>query len=145
MGKQIGKFLVAVGAIVENSRTGKVLMQWRSEKKDFSGGIWEYTTGRLNQFEDPEEGLRRELMEESGIEVEIVKPISIYHIFRGEKTAENELVGIIYWVKTDAEEIRLSEEHTKYKWVTPEEALALLEKPGMKRDMEVFVRERDNF
>ena len=84
-------------------------------------------------------------MEESGIEVEIVKPISIYHIFRGEKTAENELVGIIYWVKTDAEEIRLSEEHTKYKWVTPEEALALLEKPGMKRDMEVFVRERDNF
>ena len=137
--------MVAVGAIVENSRTGKVLMQWRSEKKDFCGGIWEYTTGRLNQFEEPEAGLRRELMEESGIEVEIIKPISIYHIFRGEKIAENELVGIIYWVKTDAEEIKLSEEHTDYKWVEPEEALTLLEKPGMKRDMEAFVRERDNF
>jgi 8-oxo-dGTP diphosphatase len=81
-------------------------------------------------------------MEESGIEVEVVKSISIYHIFRGEKTAENELVGIIYWCKTDAEEIKLSEEHIDYKWVEPEEALAILEKPGMKRDMEAFIQNK---
>lgn len=142
MPNQIGKFLVATGAIVEHKKTGKILLLKRSEKKDFSGGIWEYTTGRLNQFEEPEDGLRREIREEAGIEVEIVKPISIYHIFRGEKTAENELVGIIYWCRTDAEKLFLSEEHTDFKWVSAEEALELMQKPGMKKDIEAFIRER---
>jgi 8-oxo-dGTP diphosphatase len=142
MPKNIGKFLVAVGAIVENTNTGKILLLKRSEEKDFSGGIWEYITGRLNQFEEPEDGLRREIREESGIEVEILKPISIYHIFRGEKSAENELVGIMYWCRTASEEIKLSEEHTDFKWIFAKEALEMMEKPGMKRDIEAFIRER---
>jgi len=142
MSKNIGRFLVATGAIIENTKTGKILLLKRSEEKDFSGGIWEYITGRMNQFEEPEDGLRREIREEAGIEVEIVKPVSIFHIFRGEKIAENELVGIMYWCKADTEEIKLSEEHTDFQWVSAKEALAMMEKPGMKKDIEAFIRER---
>jgi 8-oxo-dGTP pyrophosphatase MutT (NUDIX family) len=142
MSKNIGKFLVATGAIIENTNTGKILLLKRSEKKDFSGGIWEYITGRLNQFEEPEEGLRREIREEAGLEVEIVKLIRIYHIFRGEKTADNELVGIMYWCRTASEEIKLSEEHTDHMWISAEEALGMMEKPGMKKDIEAFIREK---
>ncbi|MFA5925483.1 MAG: NUDIX domain-containing protein [Parcubacteria group bacterium] len=142
MENKIGKFLVATGAIVENSTTGKILLLKRSGKKDYSPGIWEYTTGRLHQFEDPEDGLRREVMEETGLEVEIVKPISIFHIFRGEKIAENELVGIMFWCKTDSEEVIVSEEHSGYAWVTAEEALKMMEKPGMKEDIRAFIKER---
>lgn len=134
--------MVATGAIIENTKTGKILLLKRSEEKDFSGGIWEYITGRMNQFEEPEDGLRREIREEAGIEVEIVKPVSIFHIFRGEKIAENELVGIMYWCKADTEEIKLSEEHTDFQWVSAKEALAMMEKPGMKKDIEAFIRER---
>ena len=139
---QIGRFLVATGAIIENSKTGKILLLKRSEEKDFSAGIWEYITGRLNQFEEPIDGLRREIMEEAGIEVEVIKPISVFHIFRGEETAENELVGIMYWCKTDSEEIKISDEHSSYKWVEAGEALRIIEKPGMQEDIKAFIRER---
>lgn len=142
MKNKIGRFLVAVGAIIENSSTGKILLLKRSEKKDYSPGIWEYTTGRLHQFEDPEDGLRREVIEETGLEVEIVKPISIFHIYRGKKIAENELVGMMFWCKTDSEDVIVSEEHSGYMWVEAEEALKLIDKPGMKRDIEAFIRER---
>lgn len=144
MTKQIGRFLVATGAIIENSKTGKILLLKRSDTKDFSAGIWEYITGRLNQFEDPQEGLRREIKEEADIEVEIVKPISIFHIFRGDKVAENELVGIMYWCKTDSEEIRISDEHSDFMWVSAEEALTMMEKPGMQADIKAFIKERTN-
>lgn len=86
--------------------------------------------------------MRREIREESGLEVKIVKLIRIYHIFRGEKTAENELVGIMYWCRTDNESVQLSEEHTDYKWISAEEALEMMEKPGMKKDIEAYIRER---
>lgn len=141
MEKQIGRFLVAVGAIIENSKTGKILLLKRSNEKDFSAGIWEYITGRLNQFEEPSEGLRREIKEEAGIEVEVIKPFSIFHIFRGEKIAENELIGIMYWCKTDSEEIKISEEHSEYKWVTADEALKIIEKPSMQEDIKAFIRD----
>lgn len=65
MTNEIGKFLVATGAIIENTSTRKILLLKRSETKDFSPGIWEYPMGRLNQFEEPQNGLRREIMEEA--------------------------------------------------------------------------------
>ena len=142
MTNTIGKFMVAVGAIIENTSTGKILMLKRSDDLDFSRGIWESVTGRMDQFEEPEQALRREIKEEAGIEVEIIKPISIFHIFRGERDAENELIGIMYWCKTESEQIIISKEHTDYKWVEPQKAINMVPKPGMKVDIEAFIKEK---
>ena len=142
MSKKIGRFLVAVGAIIEHVPTGKILLLKRSSKQDFSGGIWEYITGRMDQFEEPEDALRREIKEEAGVTVKVIKPISIFHIFRGERTAENELVGIMYWCTTDSNRVLISEEHTDYQWVSGQEALEIIKKPSMQRDIEAYMRER---
>ena len=141
--KKAGRFLVAVGAVIEHTSTGKILLLKRSPKKDFSPDIWEYITGRMKQFEEPENALRREIKEEAGIEIKIIKPISTYHIFRGERTAGNELVGIMHWCTTDSDEIVLSEEHTKYKWVSPEKALEMIQKPSMQNDIKAYMREKE--
>ncbi|MFH1398515.1 MAG: NUDIX domain-containing protein [Candidatus Woesearchaeota archaeon] len=94
-----------------------MLLLLRSPEKDFSGGIWEYITGRIRQFEEPEQALRREVKEEAGPQIEIVKPISVFHLFRGEKVAEKELIGITYWVKAHSDKVQLSDEATKFEWV----------------------------
>jgi len=142
MSQQIGRFLVATGAIIENIKTGKILLLKRSKTKDFSADIWEYPTGRMNQFETPEEGLRREILEETGLEIDIVKLINTFHIFRGEKTAENELVGIMYWCQTNNERAKISEEHSDFVWVTVKEALQMVTKPSMQADIQAFLREK---
>lgn len=36
-----GKFMVAVGGIIEDSDSGKILLLKRSSKADFTPGIWE--------------------------------------------------------------------------------------------------------
>jgi 8-oxo-dGTP pyrophosphatase MutT (NUDIX family) len=71
--------------------------RWR--KKDFSPDIWEYPTGRMHQFETPEEGLRREILEETGLEIDIVKLINTFHIFRGEKLLKINWWGLCIGVK----------------------------------------------
>jgi 8-oxo-dGTP diphosphatase len=142
MTETIGRFLVATGAIIENTDDGNILLLKRSGAKDFSPDIWEYPTGRMRQFEEPQDGLRREIMEETGLDVEIVKPISVYHIFRGERTAENELIGVMFWCRTDRDVPTISDEHSDFIWVSAERALQMIQKPSMQADIRAFIYER---
>lgn len=132
----VGRFMVAVGAIIELQNTGKILVLKRNSNLDWHGGEWEIHYGRIAQFEDLESSLKREAREETGLtDVQIIKPLTVWHIFRGSKKAENELIGITFYCQTKTEKITLSDEHTEYRWVNPIEALKLIKIEGVKKDV----------
>jgi len=66
---------VSLGAIIEQKETGKILLVKRADDYDFRPGEWEFMSGRMNQYEEPEDALRREVKEETGLDVEITKLI----------------------------------------------------------------------
>ena len=143
MSENPGRFQVSLGAIIEQKETGKILLVKRADDYDFRPGEWEFMSGRMNQYEEPEDALRREVKEETGLDVEIIKPFTTYHIFRGEKSPEKEVIGIVFWCKTNSDNVMLSKEHDNYKWVKPENALDMVSIPGMKEDIKRFIEERD--
>jgi 8-oxo-dGTP diphosphatase len=134
--------MVAVGAVIEHVPTGRILMMQRAATADYMPGMWEDLTGRMKQFEEPEDALRREIREETGLEIEIVKPIKIFHLYRGERMAQNELVGIVYWCTAQSDRVTLSHEHDAYRWVLPHEALEMADDPGIRDDIQAFIAER---
>lgn len=134
--------MVAVGAVIEHVPTGRILLMQRASTADYAPGLWEDLTGRMKQFEEPEDALRREVREETGLEIEVVKPIKVFHLYRGERTAENELVGIVFWCTTQSDRVTLSHEHQDYRWVQPREALEIVRDPGIRYDIEAFIAER---
>ena len=136
-----GRFTVAVGAMVEHPTNGQVLMLKRAKSADYLPGIWEDIMGRMKQFEEPEEALRREVREESGLEIDVLRPLAIFHDYRGERTAENEWIGIVYRCKARSDRVVLSEEHSDYRWVSPQEALEMAEYPGVIKDIQAFMEE----
>ena len=133
--------MVAVGAMIEHDSSGKILLVKRSETADYLPGIWEDMGGRIKQFEDPEDALRREVREETGLEIEVLKPLAVFHDYYGERTAENELLIITYWCKAKSDQVMLSEEHSAYQWVLPEEALELADHIGVRRDIQAWIDE----
>lgn len=134
----VGRFMVAVGAVIAN-QDGKVLLIKRSNNLDWHPGEWEIMYGRIAQHEDPRDGLKRELMEELGITVTVGQPLTCWHIYRGhEEIAENELVGITFSATSSDLDVKLSDEHEEYRWVTPAEALELIKVEGIKRDIIAF-------
>ncbi len=138
-----GKFSIGIGAIIEHSRSGKILLLHRNPSIDFASDQWDDVGGRMRQFETPEETLRREVKEETGINnVKIVKPIEASYYFRGVKIADNEMIVITYWCKTTSDKIILSTEHDDYRWVFPEEALSLIEDPPLKISLQRFIEEK---
>ncbi len=139
-----GRFQIGIGVILEQVSNGKILLLQRSEKVDFEIAKWDDIGGRMIHNETPEDTLRREVKEETGInDVNIIKPINVSYYFRGIPNPENETVVINYWCQTSTETITLSEEHYQYKWIIPEEALNLDLHPTLRETILKFLKERE--
>jgi mutator protein MutT len=132
--------MVAVGGVIELNTTGKILLVQRADNLDWHPGEWEISYGRIDQYEDAETGLRRELREEVGLhQLDVIKVLRTWHIYRGsEQTAHNELIGLTFLCNTTQEKITISDEHQSFAWMTPEEALKLIKVDGIKKDIELF-------
>jgi len=122
-----GRFLAMAGALIWRESDGRYLLLRRADHRDVGAGEWEYVTGRLEQGEGFTEGLRREVSEELGIQVEIEFVLRTTHLYRGSAAPENEMVGVIFGCSTSGDGLmRLSEEHSEFIWVTADEAKRLL-------------------
>ena len=66
------RFPVVAGVIVKE---GRILLARRPEGKK-RAGLWEFPGGKLEPQEGPEEALKRELREELGVEVSVLKRLA---------------------------------------------------------------------
>lgn len=120
------KFIVAVAFVIE--RNGEILMLRRSIDKDHAPGAWETGSGRVEYGEGAEEAVRREVLEETGLVVEIKAPVATFHFYRG--AAREEAIGITFWCRYVAGELVTSAEHDLARWMRPAEAVLLVGSPG---------------
>ena len=66
-------------AVVIIEQDGKILVGKRASDKSY-GGKWAFVGGKFESGESPEEALRREVREEIGMEVEIVRALPVTDI-----------------------------------------------------------------
>ena len=111
---------VSVAAMVHDGK-GKILLvnsPWRG---------WEYPGGLIVPGETFEEALRREIREESGVEVEIERLVGNC------KNLEKDIVNIDFVCRYVSGELTTSDESTEVVWVTPEEAVKMITFPLTKK------------
>ena len=89
------------------------------EKENFVGGKFEVPGGRKDSGESDEETLKREIKEEVGLEVEIVRLLNVWYLDLPEKGIH--LDGKTYLCKSDIDKVKLSKEHITYRWIEKEE------------------------
>src|ERR1700748_636240 len=102
---------VAVKAVIQN-QDGEFLIMREGER-------WQAVGGRLEKGEKLEDGLRRETEEESGItDLEIGKAIHVDEWFAKPEGELKHIVAIFFLCKSNTKEVRLSDEHQEYAWVS---------------------------
>ncbi|GAB4579115.1 MAG: hypothetical protein Fur0022_18530 [Anaerolineales bacterium] len=123
----VGRFLGGIAALIQNPRTQKYLLLRRLDSRDYGAGAWECITGRVDQGESYEEALHREVLEESGAQVQIDFIISTTHFHRGAPTPENELLGVIFacTLLSDPHQLAITE-HSEHHWMTRDDIFAFL-------------------
>lgn len=112
--------LVSVAALVRNGE-GEILLvksPWRG---------WEYPGGLIEPGESFEAALKREVREESGVEIEITGFVGIC------KNVGSDIVNIDFTARYTGGELATSEESTEVGWYTPEKAMEMVTFPLTKK------------
>jgi len=107
MGKEHKLFNINQDAIMKNS-DGKVLILKQDEG-------WKLPGGRLEKNEIPQEGLSREIYEETGI-----KQYNIEKILNPVLSESKNTYRVTFLCNTKEDSVMLSDEHTEYDWVNLE-------------------------
>jgi 8-oxo-dGTP diphosphatase len=108
--------VAAKGFIFYNN---KLLLVKRRSNDVQMPGIWEVPGGRLEDGENPVSGLKREILEETGLDIEVIIPFNVNHFTRDDGQT---ITMLVYLCKALNETVTLSEEHPEYKWLTLENA-----------------------
>jgi 8-oxo-dGTP pyrophosphatase MutT (NUDIX family) len=124
-------FYLGIKTIIVNSE-GKILLLLRPPSGANGSTLWDIPGGRKRREEDIAEALKRELYEETGLQIDdrevqfVGVNLSSSRISAGEIDAG--LVLFVYKCKWDEiPKVRLSPEHCDFWWATPEEASEALQ------------------
>lgn len=106
------KIVVALKAIILHDK--KALIIERALDDDIGGGTWEFVGGKLEFGETLEVALKREVMEETSLEIQVGKLLYATTF----KTNPNRQVVLLTYACEIVEnyEVTLSNEHIEFKW-----------------------------
>lgn len=108
------KFVVAAHGVIH--RDGKILTTHRAADDDYMANLWDFPGGKVDAGETPEEGLVREISEETGLTVEIGE---IEHVYTNlAELPEVQYVLLVYRCSFVSGEVTLEpKEHQDFEWV----------------------------
>lgn len=127
-------FAVAVKAVIIKENKALVLCRSKHEMECSymnSHQKWDLPGGGLHFFEKAEEGLRREIREETDLHVSIGPPLSLFDAIKH----HIHLCIFTYACTWTGGEVRLSPEHEAFFWMTEEEMEESELPHWMKRDI----------
>jgi 8-oxo-dGTP diphosphatase len=112
------KKLMVVGNWAFVHRDKKILLLKRSEKEVLGGGAWSVPGGKSEKGSDCFANLKKEVLEEAGVEFE--EPEFLLH--KAWPRQEDWVMGFFWVAKYKSGGVRLNHEHTEFVWATEEEA-----------------------
>ena len=99
---------------------GKVLLLKIRKKSSHDAGRWEIPGGKVKKCEYFDNALKREYLEETGLEVDVDSLLSVVRRdYTACKTGEDvKSIQLIMKVTCKSDEVTISEEHDDYGWFT---------------------------
>ncbi len=106
------------------NKDGKVLALRRDPNDARRPNCWDLPGGNYEEGETVDECIKREVREETSLILKSVRPVYLASNFG--KTYQGVNVIAVAQTSSDWEgDVKLSNEHTEYRWVTPNEFLKL--------------------
>jgi 8-oxo-dGTP pyrophosphatase MutT (NUDIX family) len=128
--------VTVVSLVIE--RDGTVLLGRRSRTKDHAAGQWETISGRAETNETLVQAAHREALEETGLEVEVLRKIDTFTFNRGPGAVPT--TGVTFHCRARLKQARLSEEHEEFVWATLEQAKGYGLPEGLMRCIEMVLK-----
>lgn len=112
---------VAAKALIVNQAGEVLILREASTYSDGTQiGRYGLPGGRLDIGESFEDGLRREALEETGLEVEPLRPVFVGEWRPEIKGIPHQIIAVFVVCNAKTTDIILSDEHDSYEWIMPD-------------------------
>ncbi|MHA1344636.1 MAG: NUDIX domain-containing protein [Promethearchaeota archaeon] len=117
--KPIIQKVVLAAVIIKNN---KILILQRNKDEDIFPNMWELPSGKKEPLETSESSLLREVKEETGLDIKIIMPFSVfdYQIEKPDEIRDSTQINFIAR-PNDNSEVKISSEHQNFSWITENE------------------------
>lgn len=115
MGERSG-FGIALKAVIW--KDGEFLILKRTKTRAGEPDLWEFPGGGLEIGEQHESALIREIMEETSLTANVIRPLSVWDAKRKDGTP---VIGVTFLCELKGGQVTLSNEHIDFAWIKPEE------------------------
>lgn len=100
-------------------KQNKYLVLQRSLKDDSNPGKWDFPGGNIGEGEDLNTALAREVFEEAGLTIKIIRPLKLKSF-----VSKKNCIAVVYETEYVSGDVKISDEHNTFKWVSFEELKA---------------------
>ncbi len=104
--------------IVKNNR---LLIVRKSKSELFLSGYYEMPGGKVEFGESTEDALLREIKEETGLRIKIIKPYSTFSYLSNDDQRHTIDIQFLTELIDNPDNIKLSSEHDEFKWIKKDE------------------------
>ncbi|MBI2344634.1 NUDIX domain-containing protein [Candidatus Dependentiae bacterium] len=104
-----------------DKKINKFLVLRRSESEFIRPSTFDIPGGGIHFGELYQDGIKREVYEETGLKINNIQELILFTSYQPNENIYNIILGVSSWAVED--QIRLSPEHQKYRWMTFDEFL----------------------
>lgn len=133
----------------KESSAGAVIFYQKGKKREYLllnylGGHWDFPKGHIEIYENPVKTALREIKEETGLEVKILKGFERKVTYSFKHHGEFVIKDVIFYLaQSKTQKVRLSKEHKGYVWLPYNEAFNLITfNKEILKDAENFIRKK---
>lgn len=112
------QFRTVVKALI--TYQGRVLIGQKEDGEKPHSGEWHFLGGHLDDDESLEEAVKREVKEETGLEVEVHQIVDAM-VFSWDKDGEKDAVQLLYHCEADSQDAEPQDDLQDVEWVDPGE------------------------
>lgn len=119
---------MAVGAVIRDESDRVLLVKHRPERGGFWQGKWIFPGGKLELGERIEDGIRREVREETNLEIRLTSPLAPFdRIVQSDGQTELHVIYIDYLAEKSEGDLKPGSDVGEALWVTREDILSIWE------------------
>ncbi len=123
-------YATVIGVVKFNN---KILILKRNPNRKSSPNKWQPVSGFIKERESAEDGVLREIKEETGLDGKIIKSGEVFEVT--DEYGRWIIMSFLVSVKSDKVEID-REEHSEYRWINLDEIEDFDFVKGLKKDLE---------
>lgn len=117
--KQETQLFVATKAFINCKSKILIVRESKNYAEGTSSGFFDVVGGRVNPGERFDTCLKREVKEETGLDVRLACPFFVGEWWPFVKGEQWQIVGIFFECFSDSQSVILSNDHDEYKWIDP--------------------------